>query len=333
MFFLTTTILLLLLTATGLFMWGKLQKKADAKRAANEYYDQNNVSFWKVGTAVCVALQVVIYFFNAVLIVERGHAVPVDMFGAVVENKVYKEGPHLINPLYSRGDYSVQRIEIEFSGDARMETLTKGSLKVVIDASVPYSLNSKWIWWLYQNVPSSYDMIYNNARTAFRSSANKYDGKKLNEVETRNAYINDVTKNMMTLLENDLQAMNAPMKAKDVFRFAPIKLRKVEPPKAVADAAADKAASEIELQRQNVLDDIAGKVATRRTKEGRGFKNLFRQLPSRYTGDDIAKILSAMADKTRADSVMMLSKKHEGNIDTVVVDAGKGSNIAIPASK
>ena len=76
------------------------------------------------------------------------------------------------------------------------------------------------------------------------------------------------------------------------------------PPAIVQNAISEKIASDQDLQRQHTLTAIAQEIAKRRINEGVGIRNLFSELPKNISPKDMSHLLSAMAEKEKADAVM-----------------------------
>jgi hypothetical protein len=113
--------------------------------------------------------------------------------------------------------------------------------------------------------------------------------------------------------------------------IAPVQLRESLPDLKVLNAVAEKTASLQDLERQSTLTEIAEKEAERRKQEGSGVKQLFEALPENFTASEIAEVLGALANKTRADA--MLKAVESGQIDTVIMNGDTAGGVSNAVGK
>lgn len=285
-----------------------------------------NAPLWlgKIVPAVFLTLLVVFVFARSVKVVDNGEVIVTKTFGKT-EDSGFEPGVHLIAPWVNTQVYNTLRREFTFEG----EVITNDSNPLEVSVGFATKLNPASAWKLQLLVGEDYfdKVVVPAGQTATRSGIAKFGWEKAatserSEVEA--AIQQDFVKIVVDqLVAAGLSAAEAP----GVLHVFPVQLRKSLPDKKVLNAVAEKTASKQDLDRQKTLTDIAAEEAKRRTNEGTGIKNLFDSLPKGFTAEEISKVLTAMASKTRADA--MMKAVESGNVDTVIMNGDSAPALAV----
>ena len=94
----------------------------------------------------------------------------------------------------------------------------------------------------------------------------------------------------------------SPAQAQAAYIIPQVQLQTVTPPDRILEANAEKQASNIDLQRQSILTQIAHQQASRQEMQGEGVRKMFDKLPAGYSAKDVYYILAAITLKENADS-------------------------------
>ncbi|MFA6215446.1 MAG: SPFH domain-containing protein [Patescibacteria group bacterium] len=285
--------------------------------------------------ACCLVLMVLVLLISSLTLASSGTVNVATLFGKV-EQSVYPEGMHFINPMYSTHNMSVRRLVISLSSeqqqgkDAEAETtvqaVSKDNLPIDIDVTYAFRLNPTMAWWVFQNLGTEKmyieQLMKPVARNATRDATVAFTSDEATTSDREG-----LAKKMTSVFEDHLrfalqQTGLDENKAGSVFTILPVVLRKALPPKPVLDAIALKAAAKQDLERQTTLTQIAEEIAKRRANEGKGVSNLFSELPKDFKPADIAMILYAVAAKENADAVMKLAESENKPTPALILGSG-----------
>ena len=272
----------------------------------------------------------------SVITVSPGMVAVADLFGKV-QSTTYGEGLHLINPLYTTRQMTIRRQSLNFTSDSRqgksVTALSADRNPLEIDVSFPYRLNAGVAWKVYQRVGStgyySRQLVLPSARSAVRDAVSQFPWaeasiEKLPEVA---ALMRD--KFESRLVADLVKVGFTEQEAAAAFTVMPVQLRKILPDAKVRNAIAERVAAEEDLKRQVVLTQIAKQEAERRANEGLGVKKLFAQLPKGFDASEIRMVLSAIAEKVRADAIMKAVENER--VQTLVISGD--APVSVPAPK
>lgn len=294
-------------------------------------------------------LLAVVLVWNVVQIVPVGNVAVATLYGSV-RDSTYGPGIHIVNPFYSFHRMSIQRRIIEFQsgppnakegeekeGEQRADVVavSNDNLPLTIDVTYAISLNPTYASWLYRNIGDEdrffSELVTQAARAATRSATARFDYTQATTTK-RDSLAKAMEEDFRERIVNDLAKMGMPRQdAERVFTILPVQLRKVLPPEKVLNSIAEKAASEQDLQRQNVLTNIARQEAERRAQEGSGVKKLFEQLPAGFTSAEIAQVLYALGYKERSDA--MMKAVETGKVNTIVMDGGNAPALSVGGAR
>ena len=291
--------------------------------------------------AVLVLVGIGAFAGSFVRVVPAGHVAVASFFGAVQEG-VYGEGMHMVNPLYGLQDFSIRRTMFDFSGTKRrgaagpqIVAVSSDSLRLTVDVGFPMRLNGPSAWKVYQRIGNQWavaqQLVVPAARAAVRDAVAQSSWRDATSA-SRAKLAQSIEERFRALVQNDLVAAGFDAKeAETTFTIQPVQLRKVLPPTKVLNAVSEKIASEEDLQRQRTLTQIAEEEARRRKNEGVGVKNLFTELPRGFTASQIRDVLAAMADKTRAEALMKAVET--GQVQVVVMNGSSQPALSVPGGK
>ena len=276
------------------------------------------------------AVMGVFVLLGSIVIVPSGEARVATLFGVVQDGKIYEEGIHMANPLYSFPHYRVRRIEKDFSGEERLSQLTADDVLLILDMSVAWRLNPAFLDRFHRVIGLDYiqrmmrPIIRRAVRDAVQEMPFSGDGSEHRAFlasRIRELFIEHLTADLVSsgFSETEAQAM---------FEIYQVMLRRILPPQRILDAVSEKLAAEQDLARQFTLTAIAQEEANRRAMEGQGVARLFDELPEGFTPSDIRIILDAVSTKTRADA--MQAAVSTGQVSTLVLFGDSAAPATIP---
>ncbi len=290
---------------------------------------------WRVILAI-LTLALLLVFFVPLVIVQPGQvAIPI-RFGAVL-TQALPEGVHIVDPFSRFVRMTVRRQILEMSsggvpgrGGAELVALSADQLPMHVDIGFPFALNADGAAKVFQRVgddASIQSLILPAARTAVRDAIARF-GWEDAATHKREELAALIAQRFRALIEADLRGLGlTEAEAARAFLLPPAQLRRIVPPQSVQDAIAEKLRAQQDLQKQETLTQIARMEAERRASEGLGLTRLFEALPAGFTPDQIATILGAMANKTKADA--MLHAAQAQGVQTIIMDGG-GSVQVVP---
>jgi regulator of protease activity HflC (stomatin/prohibitin superfamily) len=283
----------------------------------------------------------------SVLIVVAGTTQVVITFGKVQERR-YDPGVHFIVPGSRHEPMSVTRQIFELSAldpDAataagapqvpeaqRTLALSSDRIALSADLTFPYQLNTDLAWKVYTVIGATYEasLLIPAARAAVREAAAGFAWN--DAVATKRADLEKQIHSVFRRLvqENLTSSGFTADEAGKALVLMPPQIRRLAPPKAILTAESDRIASEVNLQRQLVLNQIAEREAERRGNEGLGIKKLIEQLPKEMNPVQLKDLLYALADKQRADSMLKAVERDQVKV-MVMGGSGGAPAIAVPA--
>jgi regulator of protease activity HflC (stomatin/prohibitin superfamily) len=294
--------------------------------------------------SAAIAAVVVAY---SVLVVVAGTTQVVITFGKVQERR-YDPGIHFIVPGSRHEPMAVTRQIFELSAldpDAptaagtpqvpeaqRTLALSSDRIALSADLTFPYQLNADLAWKTYTVIGPTYEasLLIPAARAAVREAAAGFAWN--DAVATKRAELEKQIHTVFRRLvqENLTSSGFTADEATKALVLMPPQIRRLAPPKAILTAESDRIASEVNLQRQLVLNQIAEREAERRGNEGLGIKKLIEQLPKEYNPVQLKDLLYALADKQRADS--MLKAVERDQVKVMVMGGNNGAPaVTLPA--
>jgi prohibitin 1 len=142
-----------------------------------------------IGVGVAVLL-LVIFFFNSVTRVSTGHVGVLTLFGRVT-GETLGEGLHLINPLKTNNEMSIQTQTIKESASVP----SSEGLMMALDTSLIYHLSADQAAHVFQTIGADYEdkVIENNLRSAIREATASHTANALYTGE-REAVANEIQK-------------------------------------------------------------------------------------------------------------------------------------------
>ncbi len=129
----------------------------------------------RIGTIIGV-IAVVVLLFWSVVTVPAGHVAVITLFGSVSEH-VLGEGIHLINPLATAHEMSVQTQELKESTSVP----SSEGLMMTLDTSLLLRLDASRAWYVYQKIGMNYSqtVIEPMLRSAIRDVTSKHSANAL----------------------------------------------------------------------------------------------------------------------------------------------------------
>lgn len=293
---------------------------------------------FRLAAIAVAAIAVGLIGASAFRVVSPGHVAVATLFGSVREH-TFSEGLHVVNPLYIFHEFSIRRTMFDFRGGGsrtgsageEIVAVSSDSTPLTIDVGFPVRLNGPSAWKVFQRIGGPWvvaqQLIVPAARAAVRDGVATLSWRDASTV-ARGELAAEIERRFRELVINDLVAAGfSEEEATSTLTIQPVQLRKILPPDKVLNAVAEKIAAEEDLQRQRTLTMIAEEEARRRLNEGVGVSNLFSELPAGFTPAEIREVLTAIAEKTRAEA--LIKAVETGQVSVVVMGAGQPA-VTIP---
>lgn len=323
-------LLLVCLLILGIaFLWASKKAKKNQRRSDES---SNFPAVFNVIGVLALVLCFVLYLFFSIRIVDSGEVQVGRLFGKV-DRSVITEGINLVNPAKTWTTVNIQRNAIEANdGDdvPGMTSTTADNNQATVQANFTFMINPEYAWWVVKYVGGEtkikQELLEKSAQSATRDALAYF---KLEDAQIRQRgqfekkLQEEFFENILINLPKD-KTLNAE-ELKKVFIILPTQLMDIKPDPKVANALAEKKATEIALEQQKTLTDIAKEQANRRKEEGSGIRKLFDELPPNHSANDVALILNATANKTRAEALHKAVS--EGKVSTIVFEGGSAGKV------
>jgi len=146
------------------------------------------ISFLRLIGIGIVGFILVILFFSSITRVETGHVGVLTLFGKVT-GETLGEGIHLINPMKTNNEMSIQTQTIKESANVP----SSEGLMMALDTSLIYHLNPESAGHVFQTIGSDYEdkVVENNLRSAIREATASHTANALYTGE-REAVANEI---------------------------------------------------------------------------------------------------------------------------------------------
>lgn len=315
------------------FMLGALVLGYIARRLpASARSDRN---FTKIAALVCATIALFITAFNSVTVVGKTDVGVIDVFGVTQEYDVLMPGLNFHAPWANVTEYYQLRREFTHGGekDAPLLAMTSDQNPLTVTVGFATKLNPAIAGRLQKEVGSYHfdTLIKPLGLTAIRDGIAQFAWadtagakRELTAEAIREAF-------KRQLIEQLQKSGLTETEAKSAFTVYPVQLREALPDPKILNSIAEKNASEQDLQRQNILTQIAEREAERRQNEGTGVSNLFTALPEGFSADEIATVLQALATKTRAEA--MMKAVENGQVSTIIMNGDTATPASLPTSQ
>ena len=254
-------------------------------------------------------------------------------FGAVNLNDELPEGGHWTRPWVSVAELDTQQILIEIKTDPGQPNtsiaMTKDEIPLTtLDVGFPVQMNPAMAPRVYGRFRGNYvqTLLVPAAHSAVREAATRLTWREAT-VQKRDEFTRTLHEEFSASVRRNLVAAGLTQQEADAAFVIPgVQLRAVLPPARILGANAERQAASVDLERQQVLTQIAEQEAVRRRQEGIGIRNLFEQLPEGYSTQDVLNILTAVARKEEAEA--MHRAVVDGRVQTMVIPYGSSAPIA-----
>jgi regulator of protease activity HflC (stomatin/prohibitin superfamily) len=300
-----------------------------------------------------LAISAVIVAFS-LMVVQVGTVKVVSVFGKVREVS-YTSGLHLVVPGSRAAEMSIRRQVFELSGGSlddappapaaaataaapaadvlRTLALTSDRIPLAVDINFPFILNPDLAWKVFANVGPNYqaELLAPVARAAVRAATAGFSWTGAVTTERVELEKRILELFQQTVSENLVGAGFTAKEAQSALALAPPQVRRMSPPRRLLTAVGETLAAQEELKRQGILVEVGLQEAQRRANEGLGIQKLLNQLPKEFTPADLKSLISAAADKQRADA--MLKAVERDQVKVMIMGGGEGSApaVSVPA--
>lgn len=286
----------------------------------------NNIGkYFRVGGFILIGIICIMLGISSFTTVESGTVKIQKLFGVYQEGYL-SEGVHLINPFSTTETTNIQRNAITVQdGDQNpgMSSTTKDEIQANVQANFSFSFNQEYVWWLRTYIGADdkviSQIVEKAAQSATRDVLASYTLQEA-RITKRSKLEKDLTDAFYESIISNLpqnKGINSKF-LRSVIVVLPTQLMDIKPDEKVINALNEKKATEINLDRQKTLTLIAKEAANRRQQEGQGIKRMFDQLPNDYTAQDVAFVLDASANKTRAEA--MLKAVEDGKVSSIIFE-------------
>ncbi|KXJ99845.1 MAG: SPFH domain / Band 7 family protein [Parcubacteria bacterium OLB19] len=312
----------------------------DTKNFAKQIEEGNRVEDLKKPSSfyilISTAVTILVIMYNSFIMVPVGTIYVASLFNTM-QTRSYTEGFHTVNPFLDFSKMSARKTAIHFGGgdasegDGGMISQSKNNLPLIVEATFSFVINPVYAYWVFQRMGNdeSYinSLIIPVTRSAVRSSVSQYTSEEATTSKREELAVTMEEKFLEHLVSDLVSQGMEKSDAQKVFTILPVQIRKVLPPQKVLNAIAEKAAADEDLAKQKTLTFVAEEEANRRGNEGKGITNLFSSLPTGFTPEQIALIINAISNNTKATA--FLKGVENGSINTIVID---GSPTGVPIS-
>jgi regulator of protease activity HflC (stomatin/prohibitin superfamily) len=296
-----------------------------------------------------LAISAVIVAFS-LMVVQVGTVKVVSVFGKVREVS-YTSGLHLVVPGSRAAEMSIRRQVFELSGGSlddappappaaapaaapaadvlRTLALTSDRIPLAVDINFPFILNPDLAWKVFANVGPNYqaELLAPAARAAVRAATAGFSWTGAITTERVELEKRILELFQQTVSENLVGAGFTAKEAQSALALAPPQVRRMSPPRRLLTAVGETLAAQEELKRQGILVEVGLQEAQRRANEGLGIQKLLNQLPKEFAPADLKSLISAAADKQRADA--MLKAVERDQVKVMIMGGGEGSAPAV----
>lgn len=302
-----------------------------------------------LGLPLLAVLAVFVAF--SVMTVQVGTVKIVSVFGKVRERS-YEPGVHLVVPGSRAVEMSVRRQVFELSGGSlddppaaapaatpaaasaaavaaepqRTLALSADRIPLAIDINFSYILNPDLAWKVFANLGTTYqaDLLAPAARAAVRSAAANFSWTEA--VTSERVKLEEQIQSVFrqTVVESLASAGFTKQEAESAIILTPPQVRRMSPPRRLLTAVGETLAAQEDLKRQATLVEISAQEAQRRSNEGLGIQKLLAQLPKEFSPDQLKSLISAVADKQRADA--MLKSVERDQVKVMVMGSGSAES-------
>lgn len=202
---------------------------------------------------------------------------------------------------------------------------TSDDAKVTADVTIPFELNPLASVAVTRQIGEDWAYVIQQwLRSSTRDAIAEYTWQEVTSSkkdEVSNAIRERAIKKIASTLESTGISNEI---AKNAFFFHDIQLRDVKLPPRLETAIESYSSAEKEKETQKQLTLAAIEEAKRREQEGKGYGNLFEGFPQNLKATDVADVLRAMSDKTKADAFAQIVDKGmpgEGKLIVVIGNA------------
>lgn len=298
-----------------------------------------------LGLPLLAVLAVIMVF--SVMTVQVGTVKIVSVFGKVRERS-YDPGVHFVVPGSTAVEMSVRRQVFELSGGSlddppvatpaaasaaavaaepqRTLALSADRIPLAIDINFSYILNPDLAWKVFANLGTTYqaDLLAPAARAAVRSAAANFSWTEA--VTSERVKLEEQIQSVFrqTVVESLASAGFTKQEAESAIILTPPQVRRMSPPRRLLTAVGETLAAQEDLKRQATLVEISAQEAQRRSNEGLGIQKLLAQLPKEFSPDQLKSLISAVADKQRADA--MLKSVERDQVKVMVMGGGSAES-------
>lgn len=295
-----------------------------------------------------LAVSAVILGFS-VIVVHVGTVKVVSVFGKIRERS-YEPGVHFVVPGSSGVEMSVRRQVFELSGGSlddppattpaaanepqRTLALSADRIPLAVDINFSYILHPDLAWKVFATLGATYqaDLLAPAARAAVRSAASEFSWTEA--VTSDRIKLEERIQSVFqqTVVESLASVGFSKKEAETAIILTPPQVRRMSPPRRLLTAVGETLAAQEDLKRQGTLVEIAAQEAQRRSNEGLGIQKLIQQLPRDFTPDQLKSLISALADKQRADAMLKAVERDQVKV-MIMGGSGEGNNpaVSVPA--
>ena len=283
---------------------------------------------FELGPVVVAAVAFVTTIVMSIHIIDNREVGVIKFFGETEESELLP-GSHMVAPWKSVVSYVALPRTFDYEG----EVISSDSNPLSVTVGFTVKLNSAIAWKVQKVLGQDYfdNIVVPAGQTASRRGIAQFPWEKAATSDRSGVEASILEEFRKVILEQFTNAGLTKQETELALAIFPVQLRKSLPDGKVLNAVAEKTAALQDLDRQGTLTDIAEQEALRREKEGKGVKNLFTELPTGFTAAEISEVLGALANKTRADS--MLKAVESGQVDTIIMNGDVASGVSNAVGK
>lgn len=332
MWILIPFIILLILSIVGFVVFlVQALKSRNQKNTSNYDDDVNWKMIGKLTGFISGGVAILLVFFASILIVDSGEVEVKKLFGTVQED-VFSEGLHFVNPFGNYFSVNIQRQSIVVDdGDNKPGMLcpTSDGIQTTVEANFAFEINPDYASWIIRAIGSEEKLVKTlmdpASRSATRDGSAAYSLEAM-QTKERSGYETALTsqfeKNVIASLPRNRGLNEGELG--NVIIILPVQLMGIVPDEKVANSLSEKKAAEIDLARQPILTAIAEEQGKRMKNQGIGVKSMFTELPKDYNTAEMTAVIGALADLKRAEA--MMKAVESGKVSSTIFE---GSSVRV----
>lgn len=237
-----------------------------------------------------------------------------------------ENGLQFMAPMFDTESFDVCRRQVEMVGENTLRGSAKGGIQMeVMDTIIPLRIKPEHLWRVRATIGGESELMelfHGSTRSAGRAIQSKYEWRDI-VYEKRDQFERDFSTELAERLKVDLIGAGlTEHEAANVFVIPAVRLRDVQPSKAVLDEQANFEQAKVQQETAKV------RVETSKS-DGQGINEFIDNMTIKPTSvGELAIFLQAFADLERARALARISTDDKKNVSVMVLPST--SSVALP---